>query len=181
MRTIAIGIVLALAAVGAAAAGSEAKLAYQTARNAAAVDYKAARAQCDAIAGNPRDVCVAEAKAVKVHADAEATAQWKNTLAAYTRARVVIADANYDVDRIRCAALTGNARDVCGEQARATRVAARADARADRKVIEARSAARQDKRIAEFKVATEKCDALAGSAKDTCVSAAKTRFGLTQD
>ena len=181
MKTFAIGIMLTLVVAGASAAGTEAKLAYRAARDAAAADYKVERALCDDIAGNPKDVCVAEAKAVRVHAEAEATAQWKNTLAAYTRARVVIADANYDVDQTRCAALAGNARDVCIEQARATRVAARADARADRKVIEARSAARQDKRIAEFKVATEKCDALAGSAKDTCVSAAKTRFGLTQD
>ena len=56
-------------------------------------------------------------------------------------------------------------------------MAALADAKADKKVIEARSDAREDKRKAEYKVATEKCDALAGAAKDQCVSAAKTQYG----
>ena len=34
-----------------------------------------------------------------------------------------------------------------------------------------------DKRDAEYKVAIEKCDALAGAPKDSCVSNAKVQFG----
>jgi len=34
-----------------------------------------------------------------------------------------------------------------------------------------------DKRDAEYKVAIEKCDALAGPAKETCVSNAKAQYG----
>jgi hypothetical protein len=34
-----------------------------------------------------------------------------------------------------------------------------------------------DKRDADYKVAIEKCDALAGTAKDTCVSGAKAQYG----
>jgi hypothetical protein len=56
-------------------------------------------------------------------------------------------------------------------------VAARADAKADRKAIEARTDARDDKRTAEYKVALEKCDAFAGAAKDNCVTAAKSQYG----
>ena len=36
---------------------------------------------------------------------------------------------------------------------------------------------RTDKRDADYKVAVEKCDALAGSAKDACVKDAKVRYG----
>lgn len=178
-KYVAVLISVALAAVAgtAGAASSEAKTAYAAAKDMAKANYASDRAKCDGITGNPKDVCVAEAKAARVHAEEDATAQYKNTLPAYTRARTRIADANYEVDKTRCAAHTGNEKDVCIKQAKAAQVAALADAKADKKVIEARNDARDDKRIAEYKVAKEKCDALAGSAKDTCVAAAKSQFG----
>ncbi|HEX9172161.1 MAG TPA: hypothetical protein VF861_05820, partial [Telluria sp.] len=98
-------------------------------------------------------------------------------LKAYTQARMRIAAANYDRDRVRCAAVTGNSRDVCLEQAKAVQVAAQADAKADKKTIEARAEAQEDKRTAAYRVAREKCDAFAGAAKDQCVSAAKSMHG----
>ena len=155
----------------------DAKTAYNTARDMAAANYKAARARCDTVTGNPREVCVAEAKAERVRVEEEAGAAYKNTLKAYTQARMRIADANYDRDKARCGAVTGNDRDVCIKQAKATLIAARADATADRKMIEARSNAREDKLTAEYRVALEKCDAFAGAAKDQCVDAAKTAYG----
>jgi hypothetical protein len=173
--TAALGMLLPTMAT--AAASPEAKALYREAKAAAQAQYKQARARCDAIAGNPKDVCVAEAKAARVRAEADADAQYKNTLRAYTKARQDIAEADYAVDHTRCEALTGNDKDVCITQAKATRTAALADAKADKKVIEARSNAREDKRIAEYKVAAEKCDALSGTPKEQCVSAAKSRFG----
>lgn len=174
---------LALLVAGAWSAGQvqaatpEAKLAYNEAKDRAALEYKTARARCDLITGNPKDVCAAEAKAARVHADEEAQARYKNTLKAYTQARLRIASAYYDVDRAKCAAVTGNDKDVCLQQAKATLIAAEADARADRKTIEARNDARDDKRTAEYKVALEKCDAFAGAAKDNCVASARTQYG----
>ncbi|QBE67077.1 hypothetical protein EWM63_04415 [Pseudoduganella lutea] len=168
---------LLLCAGAASAATPEAKALFEQAKAAAAAQYKAARDQCNASEGNPKDVCIAEAKAARVRAEADATAHYRNTLRAYTKARIDIANADFALDRTRCAALAGNERDVCVERAKASRTAALADARADKKVIEARSDAREDKRIAEYKVAAEKCDALAGTAKDQCVAAAKSQFG----
>ena len=170
---------LALLCCGAAApaATPEAKLEYQKASDAAKAAYKAASARCDGITGNPKDVCMAEAKAARVRAEEEANAHYRNTLKAYTASRLKIADANYELDKVKCDALTGNDKDVCIKQAKATRVAARADAKADKKAIEARTDARDDKRTAEYKVALEKCDAFAGAAKDSCVAAAKSQYG----
>lgn len=159
----------------AVAPGSKAE--YAQAKANALASYKAARAQCDSLAGTPKDICVAQATAQRVRADEDATAQYKNTLDAYTRARTRIATANYNLDRARCGAVAGNERDVCLGQAKATRIAAEADARADRKSIEAREDARDEKRTAQYKVALEKCDAFAGTVKDNCVSAAKSAYG----
>lgn len=155
----------------------DAKTAYERARDTAAANYKAARARCDSLSGNPHDVCEAEAKAERVRTEEEAGAAYKNTLKAYTQARMRIADANHARDKARCGALAGNDRDVCIKQAKATLVAAQADATADRKMIEARSNAREDKLTAEYRVALQKCDAFAGAAKDQCVQAAKTAYG----
>jgi hypothetical protein len=162
---------------GANPATPAAKLAYQQARDAAAANYKNARAQCDAITGNPKDVCVADAKAARVRTEEEARARYEDDLKAYTRARMRIASATYDADKARCAGLTGNGKDVCQEEAKARLVAAEADARADQKTIEARNEAREDKQAAAYRVAMEKCDAFAGAAKDQCVSVAKTEYG----
>jgi hypothetical protein len=120
---------------------------------------------------------VLEAKAARVRMEEEARAKYEDTLKAYTRARMRIASANYDLDKARCAGLTGNDKDVCQEQAKARLVAAQADAKADQKTIEARNEAREDKLSAAYRVALEKCDAFAGAAKDQCVSAAKAEFG----
>lgn len=170
------GAALLWAAGHAHAATPEAKLAYQQARDAAGAAYKDARARCDAITGNPKDVCVAEAKAQRVQAEETARARYEDTLKAYTRARVRIASSNYERDQAHCAGMTGNARDVCKAQAKAALVAAEADARANQKTIEARNEAREEKLSAAWRVEMEKCDAYAGAAKEQCVSAARTAF-----
>ena len=45
------------------------------------------------------------------------------------------------------------------------------------KGTEARVDANKDKRDADYKVAAEKCDALAGDPKAACIADAKARFG----
>ncbi|MGZ3181303.1 MAG: hypothetical protein ACXU8N_02590 [Telluria sp.] len=153
------------------------KTAYEQRVAEAKTAYKEAKAHCASLAGNARDVCVAEAKANYVRAEQDATAQYKDTLKAWTRARMRIASANYDLDRAKCGALGGNDKDVCLQQAKATRVTAESAAKADNRTLEARAEARDDQRTAEYKVALEKCDAYAGAAKDQCVQAAKAQYG----
>ncbi|WP_332877587.1 hypothetical protein [Massilia sp. S19_KUP03_FR1] len=159
----------------AGAAGN--KAAYNLARDSAAASYKHARAACGVITGNPKDVCIADAKAARVRTEEEANAYYLNTLKAYTQSRMRIAAANFEHDKARCNAVTGNDKDVCISQAKATLISVQADARADSKTMEARADARADKQTAAYKVAREKCDAFAGAVKDNCVSAAKIQFG----
>ena len=171
------GIAILSSASAIAGASPEAKAAYTQAQDRAAADYKAAKARCAIVTGNPKDVCIAEAKAARVKTEEEASALYKNTLKAFTQSRVRIASANYDLDKVKCNALTGNDKDVCVAQAKAARVAAESDAKADKKAFEARTDAREDKREAEYKVAMQKCDAFAGAGKDSCVTAAKAQYG----
>jgi hypothetical protein len=54
-----------------------------------------------------------------------------------------------------------------------------ADAKLGKQIGEARKDAATDKRDADYKVAIEKCDALAGDAKSSCVASAKMSYGKT--
>lgn len=169
-----------MACIGGAAAqqaGPDAKELRQRTMDIAEATFDTARARCDSVAGVPHEICVAEAKAARVRVEEEAEAAYKNTLAAYTQARMRIAAAYYERDKARCGALAGNDRDVCLQQAKAYLVAARADARADRKTVEARLDARDEKIDADYRVALQKCDAFAGAVKDQCVGTARAAYG----
>ena len=127
--------------------------------------------------GNPKDVCISEAKAARVHAESDAEAQYKNTSGAIADARKTKANADYDVNKTKCDSQVGNARDVCVKQAKGALVTAEADAKADKKSGDAQADATDDKNSANYKVALEKCDAYSGPTKDTCVADAKSRYG----
>lgn len=159
------------------AATAEEKSAYKADKDTASATYKVERAKCDNLTDNPKDVCIAQAKAMRVQSDATATANYKNTLSARTSARKTIADANYDLAKAKCDSLVGNSKDVCIKEAKASKVTAVAEAVEVKKVQDARVDANADIRKADYKVALEKCDASTGAAKDACVAAAKSHYG----
>ena len=170
------GIVLGLAVPTLAIAVTMTSADYSAAKSKASADYKAAKAQCDTLKDNPKDVCIAEAKAAEKKAKAEAEAQYKNTDKARRDARIEAAEADYKVAKAKCGAMKGNEKDVCIKEAKATETKAKADAKASQKVATARQDAAEDKMDAEYKVAKEKCDALSGAAKDQCINNAKARY-----
>jgi hypothetical protein len=171
-------IAAAVPAVGLAAAGTAGMTSndYSAAKKTAKDNYKAAKAKCDTMQGNAKDVCVAEAKAAEKKAIADAEAQYKNTDKARRDAKVAAAEADYDVAKAKCGVKTGNDKDVCVKEAKATETKAKADAKATEKVASVREDTRQDKMDADYKVALEKCDAMSGADKDRCKADAKVRF-----
>ena len=164
------------------------KQAYDAAVTNAEAQYKINKDACDSRAGNAKDICLAEAKGKEKVAKADAEAAYKATPKAREDARVARAEATHDVAKEKCDDLSGNAKDVCIKEADAALVKVKSDAKVDRvaadtkedvamKETEARQKAAADKRDADYKVAVEKCDALTGPAKNTCVSEAKMRYG----
>ena len=95
------------------AAPNEAKANYEVAKDRAKADYKVARAACDSMKDNAKDVCIKEAKAAQVKVTAEAEAAYKGTDKAHKKARTDIADANYEVAKEKCDALTGAEKSRC--------------------------------------------------------------------
>jgi hypothetical protein len=83
-------------------------------------------------------------------------------------------EAAYKHEREACDSMTGNAKDVCVEQAKANQKIAKAENEAAYKDTEdARHDARVARAEANYEVAKEKCDDLSGNRKDVCVKEAK--------
>jgi hypothetical protein len=165
-----------------------AKDSYNAAKQNADAQYKIDKDACSALKGNTKDICLVEAKGKDNVAKADAQAAYENTPKAREAARVAHAQAIYDVAKEKCDDQTGNRKDVCVKEAKAELVKGKANAKVDRvaadtnkdaatKQAVASKDATADKRDAEYKVAIEKCDALAGVPKDSCVSSAKAKFG----
>jgi len=186
-------MVALLAAAGIAFAGGAGaqtmdKNARDQAIKAAEAQYKTDKDSCKSMSGNAKDICMQEAKGKEKIATADAKAAYENTPKARENARLARAEAQYNVAKEKCDDMKGNDKDVCVKEAKAQYTKAKADAKVDRvaadtsqnamkKTAEARKDAAEDKRDAEYKVAVEKCDSLAGNAKDTCVRDAKAKYG----
>lgn len=164
------------------------KDAYSAAKDSAKAQYDRDDAACKPMTGNAQDVCHLEAKGKRDVAIADAEAAYKHTPAARYDARVARVEASYKIAKEKCDDLAGNAKDVCVKQAQAAEVKGKGDAKVDKVATEAETSAMKktadakhdaadDKLTADYKVAIERCDSLAGDAKDQCVKAAKARFG----
>ena len=150
--------------------------------------YKAAKDGCKGMTANAKDICMAEAKGIaERRQEADLECRDKGTPKAQYDLRKAKAEADYNVAKEKCDDLTGNAKDVCVKDAKAATHQGRSgrEGRHEdrqghqhrrRESAEARKDAVEDKRDANYAAAKERCDALAGDAKDRCVTDAKMRF-----
>ena len=83
----------------------------------------------------------------------------------------------YAADKAACKSTTGNAKDICGEEAKGRQNVAKAELEAN---YQPSSKHRYDLRVAKadaaYAVAKEKCDDQAGNAKDVCRKEAKSAY-----
>jgi hypothetical protein len=172
-------LISALLALPVAQAAPMAKADYDLAKKGISADYKADKAACSSMSGNAKDICVEEAKAKEKVANAELTFSYSGKPADQTKLQVAKAESAYAVAKEKCDDLAGNAKDVCRKEAKAVEVKALVDAKMAKKIADTRKDGADDKRDADYKVATEKCDALAGDAKSSCIASAKAKFGKT--
>jgi hypothetical protein len=172
-------IVAALLSFSVAQAANLTKAEYKAEKTRISAEYKADKKACDALKANAKDICVQEAKAKEKVALAEREFNYTGKAADQTKVLEAKAKSAYAVAKEKCDDLSGNAKDVCVKEAKAVQAKALADLKLGQKVGAARTDAMADKRDADYKVAVEKCGALAGDAKTSCVANAKMSFGKT--
>jgi hypothetical protein len=170
-------IVAALLALPVAQAANITKDDYKSGKTRISADYKADKAACSALKANAKDICVEEAKAKEKVARAELEYSYTGKAKDQTKLMEVKAKSAYAVAKEKCDDKAGNDKDVCVKEAKAVETKALADAKMGKEIGEAKKEATEDKRDADYKVAVEKCDAMSGDAKTSCVAAAKAKFG----
>jgi hypothetical protein len=151
---------------------------YKAAKTRISEEYKTEKAACDTQAGNAKDICVEEAKGKEKVAHAELEYSYSGKSKDQTKVLVAKAKSVYEVAKQKCDDKAGNEKDVCVKEAKAGETSALADAKLGKQIHDATKDANEDKRDADYKVAVEKCYSLAGEAKDGCVAAAKTKYGI---
>jgi len=169
--------VAALLSLSAVQAATLSKADYKAGKTRISADYKADKAACAAMNANAKDICVQEAKAKESVARAELEYSYSGKAGDQTKVLEAKAKSAYAVAKEKCDDRAGNAKNVCLKEAKAVEVKALADIKLGKKIGEAKKEASDDKMDANYQVAVEKCDALAGNAKTNCVVAAKAKFG----
>lgn len=165
------------------------KAEYSTQKDQIKAEYKASRDKCGTMKANAKDICVAEAKGTEKIAKAELESQYKPNAKNTRDVAMAKADSAYKVAKEKCDDLAGNTKDVCVKDAKAAYVKAKEDAKVAKvsmdssmnkteKVNDAKKEANAETREANYKAARERCDSLAGNAKDVCQKDAKVKFGM---
>ncbi len=155
------------------------KAEFNSGKTRISAEYKTAKAACKALADNARDVCQEEAKGKEKVARAELQYAYTAKASDMTKVEETKAKTAYEVAKEKCDDLAGNNKSVCVKEAKAVEVKALVNARMASKISETRKDGAQDKVDADYKVAAEKCDVLAGDAKASCMASAKAKFGKT--
>ena len=143
------------ASFAAAPAPNNDTVAYKQMTAKAAADYKTAKAACDAQSGNAKDVCVKDAKATRARTESDAVAQYKSDKKSIKKARIEVAEADYDLAKAKCAPMGGAEKDSCLSTAKATETAAINDAKAE-------------KQAADVAQTGDDCSTMSGTAKASC-------------
>jgi len=169
--------IAALLALPLAQAATLTKAEYDAGKTRISADYKANQTACTSLAGNAKDICVQEAKGKEKVARAELEFGYTAKPADHTKVLVAKAESAYAVAKEKCDDSAGNVKDVCVKEAKATEVKALANAKMGQEIGAAQKDAAAVKRDADYDVAAQKCDSLAGETKAGCIAAAKAAFG----
>ncbi len=198
-NTTAIAVAIGLVFSAGAMAQSLSKDAYKAVEDRIAAEYATAKATCDPLSGNAKDICIAEAKGKEKVAKSELEARNEPTADNHYKALAAKAEADYAVASEKCDDKAGNDKDICVKEAKAVETRVKADAEAQMKIsdanqeaseksaeagmkaraegTEARQEATTEQVDANYAVAKAKCDSLASDDKERCVDEAKAKYG----
>jgi hypothetical protein len=150
---------------------------YNAARDQLWTSYKMERDSCDRLSGNAKDICVETAKGKEKVAMAHLQYQRSGDAKDMNKLAEARYEARYEVAKEMCDDQAGSSKDVCLATAKTDRDKAKADAKANKEMKDARADAIDAKDKADYKLATEKCDAMSGNDKDVCMASARARYG----
>ncbi|MDC8759021.1 BON domain-containing protein [Janthinobacterium fluminis] len=171
------GVASLVFSAGQAMADETGGASYKSLKDRAATEYKSAVARCGSETGKARKICKQEAKVARAKADVDAVAQYRNTERDLSRARVAVANAEYDLAKAKCAERSRAERSACLNEAKSVQVAAANAAKSAPQTAGASGAAgstgagaAQQERHAGTTPAHENCEAMNASDKAACLT-----------
>jgi hypothetical protein len=180
-------VLAAAAAAGGAGAQVLGKDEYRAHVQRIEAEHDAARERCKPLEGNERDLCKVRAQGTLHVAKAQLHAQYKPGPASQEKLAMARAEAAHALAREQCDDLKGHARDVCRKDAKAQFAAARAQAKSVRSALASgedsmetqrrREEVRVEQSSALYAAGKERCEALAGTARELCIADLRKRFG----
>jgi hypothetical protein len=168
--------ITAVCAASSAFSATMSKAEYNTAIDRISADYKAEKAVCSSSSGNAKDICKEQAKGKEKVSRAELEYKYSGKAGDANKVAVAKADSEFAIAKEVCDDKTGNAKSLCRTEAKSAHKKALASAKMTEKVGDAKTDAAAETREADYKVAVEKCESLAGDTKTSCINAAKARF-----
>lgn len=185
MKTKLLILSAALISVFSSATFAMTKVEYTAKKDTITADYKVGRDQCKDLKANAKDICMSEAKGIENVDKAQLESDYTPSARRTEKLAMAKGDAAYDTAKEKCDDSAGNAKNVCRKDAKALHVKANDEARVVRVSAETgkvntstRNMANKDENEANYKAATARCDALAGTTKDSCVADAKMKYGM---
>lgn len=103
---------------------------YKAGKDRIEADYKMAKAQCDALKANAKDVCEKEAKGKENVAKAELEHNYKPSPAAARKVAEEKVKAEYEVAKEKCDDMKGDTKNACEKEAKAVEARGKAEVRA---------------------------------------------------
>ncbi|MFH1815083.1 MAG: hypothetical protein ABIF28_13115 [Pseudomonadota bacterium] len=158
------------------AAGPMSRFEFELETGRIASTFTHARAVCDELTSNTKDICVEEARAVQAVAHAELAFRRSGHVADAATVPVVRAEAAYAVARERCDEQVGADKARCLAVAKAAQASALADARgaAGGRVAQTPVNTRRD---AEYQRSVAKCEAMASDTRSHCLTTVRKNAG----
>jgi osmotically-inducible protein OsmY len=147
---------------------------YRNATQKAAADYKVAATKCNAMSGNDKEVCLAEAKASRARTEADAFARYNTSDEGKAKAKARVADADYTLAKAKCGAMSGAEKDSCLNNAKSVHTAALADAKSGGGSFGATGSSGSETVVAgtsdaKAAKAQQKCEQLSGDPRTGCL------------
>jgi len=103
---------------------------YNVSKERIVADYKVAKARCNTLKGNAKDVCMKKAKGTEDVAKAELEQEYKPSPANARKVTEEKANAAFEVAKEKCDSQSGDAKSACVNQAKANHDKAKADIKA---------------------------------------------------
>lgn len=169
---------LVLLSLPALAAGPMTRFEFELETGRIASTFTHARAACDALTSNTKDICVEEARAVQAIAHAELAFRRSGHPSDAAAIPVVRAEAGYAVARERCDEQAGADKARCLAAAKAAQASALATAKAGPGGGAAQTPV-DARRDADYQRAVAKCEAMASDTRSHCLTTARRKAGKT--